>query len=375
MFLGIDASTYFEVLAKKPRYVVEGKEIEPLSYLHDHNGVNSMRIRLWINPFSQTGEPYHGGTNDWDTYVKLARLAMSKGYRILLDLHYSDFWCDPSKQTLPKSWASLSLEEVGDKVYEYTKQVLLDSRKENIDVQAVQLGNEITNGMLWPLGKINWDPMKKVRSGYEDLSFLLKKASKGAKEAWPGLPRIVHLERSGDKELHEEFYREIIANGVDFDIIGLSYYPYWHGTFDMLFANSDNLAAKFHKPIWIVETGYGFTMAPFIDSENNGANLIGEDFFNNSKEKVYKPYPLTLEGQKEFVEELIKRSKAHSIESVYYWEPLWLPMRGLEWASLAGEKYINETNKPTHNEWANQCLFDYNGNATPALFTYKIKID
>lgn len=372
MFLGIDSSTYFEVLAKGPHYFAKGEEVEPLSYLHNQNKVSSMRIRLWIDPYSEEGESYHGGTLDWEAFEKLAHLSMSKGYRILLDLHYSDFWCDPSKQTLPKSWMGLSLEEVGHKVYEYTKKVLLDCKASGIDLQAVQLGNEITNGMLWPLGKINWDPIKKVRTGFEDLSFLLSNASRASKEVWPSLPRIIHLERSGDKDLHEEFYREIIKNGVDFDIIGLSYYPYWHGTFDMLFANSDNLMAKFHKPIWIVETGYGFTMAPFVDDGNHGANLICEDFFNNTKDKVYKPYPLSPEGQKEFVVELIKRSKEHSIQSVYYWEPLWLPLPGLEWASLAGEKYIDETNKPTNNEWANQCLFDYQGEATSALFAYKL---
>jgi arabinogalactan endo-1,4-beta-galactosidase len=370
MFLGMDPSSYLEELEKKPRYYVKGKEVEPLSYMHDNNNVSSLRLRLWLNPFSEKGEPYHGGTNDWKSFVKLAHLGMSKGYSILLDLHYSDFWCDPSKQTLPKSWKNLSLQEVGEEVYEYTKGVVINCKKEGIKLKALQIGNEITNGMLWPLGKIDWDPVNKKRIGWENLSFLLSKASKGAREADSNLPLIVHLERSGDKDLHEEYYREIINRGVDFDIIGLSYYPYWHGTFDMLFANIDNLKAKFHKPVWIVETGYGFTMAPFISNANDGANLISEKFFE--AKDVYKPYPLTMDGQKEFVEELIRLSILHDVKAIYYWEPLWLPLPGIEWASIAGEEYIHETNKPTHNEWANQCLFDYDGHATPAFFSYKI---
>lgn len=372
MILGIDPSTYLEVGEKNPHYYVKGKEVEPLSYLHDANKVQGMRLRLWIDPFSPKHEPYHGGTNNFESFSKLAHIGMSKGYSILLDIHYSDFWCDPSKQTLPKSWQGLSFEEVVTNVYQYTKEVLIKCRADGIVLSSCQIGNEITNGILWPLGKIDWDPIAKKRTGWDHLATILKAGIKGAREIMPSLPLIIHLERSGDLAMHEEYYREIISRGVDFDIIGLSYYPYWHGTFKMLFDNIDNLESKFHKPVWIVETGYGFTMAPFIDNGNDGANLISEDFFTNNKDTVYRPYPLTKDGQNEFVQELIRQAPLHKVEAIYYWEPLWLPLPGLEWASQAGEEYIHETNKPTHNEWANQCLFDYEGKATPALFSYKI---
>jgi arabinogalactan endo-1,4-beta-galactosidase len=121
MILGIDPSTYFEVQAKDPHFFYQGKEVEPLSLLHDHNGCAVMRIRLWIDPYDENGKPYHGGTNDWPAFLKLAKLGMSKGYTIMLDFHYSDFWCDPSKQTMPKSWQGLSVKEVAGKVYAYTR--------------------------------------------------------------------------------------------------------------------------------------------------------------------------------------------------------------------------------------------------------------
>lgn len=370
MFLGIDASTQKEVDAKNPHYFYEGKEIDPWVFLHDHNDVKSMRLRLWIDPYDEKGNPYGGGTNDFPTFVELAKRALKDGYQILLDIHYSDFWCDPGKQFLPKSWRGLSLAETCSMMYEYTKKTLLDLKKEGIEISYIQIGNEITNGMLWPLGKLGDKDENGVRTGYGNLSLLLKSGIKAAREVLPTAKLVIHLERSGDKEAHEEFFREIAKRNVDFDIIGLSYYPYWHGTFDMVFANVDNLKAKFDKPIWIVETGYGFTMEPFVSNGNYGDNLISEAFFKQTN--VYRPFPLTKEGQHDFVHTLIDKAREHHVGAIYYWEPFWLPLPGLEWASVAGETYTGETNKPTHNEWANQCLFDYEGNATPALDAYKI---
>jgi arabinogalactan endo-1,4-beta-galactosidase len=372
MKLGIDASTYFEVLAKKPHYFYKQQEVEPLSFLKVHNGLTSFRIRLWLNPFSKEGKAYGGGTDDWPTFLKLAKLVNSLGYGVLLDFHYSDFWCDPAKQTLPKEWANYTLEETCKALYAYTKNILTKCVNENIKLSGIQIGNEITNGMCWPLGKLNWIKEGVVREGYDALAMLLKSGIKAAREVTPSIPLIIHLEKSGDLLLHQEFFSEITKRNVDFDVIGLSYYPYWHGTFAMFFKNVSNLKALFKKPIWIVETGYGFTMAPFIDSENGGANLISEDFFKKNEGTVFKPYPLTKEGQRDFIKELVRLSNINGIDYIYYWEPLWLPLKGLEWASIEGERYIHETNKPTHNEWANQCLFDYEGNATPALDEFKL---
>jgi arabinogalactan endo-1,4-beta-galactosidase len=119
-------------------------------------------------------------------------------------------------------------------------------------------------------------------------ALFLSAGSKACHEVMPKAETIIHLERSGALELHQEFFEEITAHHVDFDIIGLSYYPYWHGTFDMLFANIENLKAKFHKPIMIVETGYGFTLESYIKNANNGANLIDENFIkNNANSRLY----------------------------------------------------------------------------------------
>ena len=370
MFLGIDASTQIEVDEKKPHYYYAGKEVDPWVFMHKHNDVKSMRLRLWLNPYDEDGNPYGGGTVDFDKWKKMAKRANEIGYDVLLDIHYSDFWCDPGKQFIPKAWRNLSAEEVAIKLYEYTKEVLLEIKKEGIKISSIQIGNEITNGMLWPLGKLGEKDSTGVRSNYDNLALFLRNGIKGAREIMPEAKLVIHLEKSYDVETHEEFFREVIKRNVEFDIIGLSYYPYWHGTFPMFFKNVENLKAKFNKPIWIVETGYGFTMEPFVMNGNYGDNLISEDFFK--QENVYHPYPLTKDGQKDFITNLIKLSKEHDIEAIYYWEPFWLPLDGLCWATEAGEKFTGETGKPTHNEWANQCLFDYDGNATPALDVYKV---
>lgn len=371
MFLGVDCSTQCEVDAKNPHYFYGQKEIEPWHFLREHNGVKMMRLRLWLDPYSESGEPYGGGTNDFPTFLQLARRALKEGYTILLDFHYSDFWCDPGKQTLPKAWRGLSLEEVGSKLYAYTKATLLACQKEGIAIAAIQIGNEITNGFLWPLGKLTYVAKEKPREGYDALSFLLKKGIQACREVLPKALLMIHLENSGNLPLHQEFYGEIAKRGVEYDIIALSYYPYWHGLFPAFFANVENLKAKFHKPIWIVETGYGFTMEPFIFGGGFQDNLISEAFFQKN-ENVHRPYPLTKQGQKDFVIALLQKAKEHGIEGIFYWEPTWLPLPGLEWASKAGERYTHEEEKPTANEWANQCLFDYEGKATPALDEFKL---
>lgn len=370
MILGIDASTQLEVDAKNPVYRYKGEQVEPWSFLYEHNGVSYMRLRIWLDPYDEEGRPYGGGTNDYAATVKLAKRALKIGYKILIDFHYSDFWCDPSKQCIPKAWKGLSLDEIAVKLHDYTYKTLSDLRKDGVEVSAVQVGNEITNGTLWPLAKLGDPNPNGPRNGYDNLAKVLIAGCSAVHEFDPSIPRVIHLEKSGAKALHEEYFTEITKRGVEFEIIGESFYPYWHGTFEMVFGNIDNLKEKFHKPVWIVETGYGFTLEPYILSENNGANLIDAEFFK--QKDTFLLYPLTLEGQRDFIKNLLIHAKEHGVEAVMYWEPLWLPLPGLEWASKVGEEYIHETHKPTHNEWANQCLFDYNGDATPGLDEFKL---
>ncbi|MBR5797950.1 MAG: glycosyl hydrolase 53 family protein [Clostridia bacterium] len=365
MILGIDVSTYPEELEQGARYFDGDVEIDPLDAFRA-NGVDFMRIRLWNDPRSATGEPYLAGTCDLDHYIRLAKLAKSRGYRLLLDFHYSDFWADPGKQVMPKSWQGLTLDELCQAVYRFTCRVLTEAREADVAPDMIQVGNEITNGMLWPLGKLEVDGQ---RGNYEGFCRLVDAGCRACREVLPHAKIVLHLERSHDQAVYREFFTEMQRAKIDYDVIGASYYPYWHGTPDELFANLDACRA-FGKEIMVVELGYGFTTEAYCLGGEAKRLVI-------DAERAYVPgftekYPLTPEGQAAFIRDFLARARAHKIDGVFYWEPLWLPGENICWASPAGQQYIHEEGKSTANEWANQCLFDYDGKKLPAFDEYSI---
>ena len=154
MILGIDVSTYLEQQRlTHQKYYKNGKEVDPFA-LFKENGVSIIRGRIWNNPYDEEGNPYLGGTNDVDSFIELAKKLKGYGFHYIVDFHYSDFWADPSKQFLPKSWRNLSYEQLLIEVYNFTKESLLKIKANDIDVVMVQIGNEITHGVLWPFGKL-----------------------------------------------------------------------------------------------------------------------------------------------------------------------------------------------------------------------------
>lgn len=369
MILGIDVSTYFEEMASNAKYYENDRLVEPLELFYQ-NGVEYMRIRVWNNPYDENNVPYLGGTCDVDNFIKLSKLAISKGYKILLDFHYSDFWADPGKQILPKEWSNLTIDELENKIYEFTVDVLKRAKDAGVNVELVQIGNEITNGMCWPIGRLIEDSNKDTRSNYHSLVRLLKKGIKGAKEVFPNIKIVLHLEKSYDQKIYYEFFNKMREYNVEYDIIGASYYPYWHGTFEAFFNNMNMCQKEFNKDIMVMELGYGFTLEDYIKTNNGTAHLVVNDS-NLDSFNFNKPYPLTKEGQRDFIKEFLRLAKINNIKGVFYWEPLWIPGENICWASKEGQKYIKEEGKTTRNEWANQCLFDYEGKATPAFYEFK----
>ena len=364
MILGIDTSTYLEELSHGARYYDGTLEIDPLNAFAS-NGVNYMRIRVWNDPHSPEGEPYLAGTCDLDNYVKLGKLAKAKGYHLYMDLHYSDFWADPGKQFIPKAWADYSLDELADAVYDFTCHCLNTAIREGVAPEMIQVGNEITNGILWPIGKLEVDGK---RGNYESLTKLLSAGAKACREILPEAKIMLHLERSNDKEVYQEFFSEMERAGVEFDVIGASYYPFWHGLPEELF---DNLRAcrKFGKEIMIAELGYGFTTEGYFLKGKECRLVVDESL--SRVPGFTDVYPMTPEGQRDFIHYIMKRAREEGIDGIFYWEPLWIPGEGICWASEAGQRYIHEEGKSTHNEWANQCLFDYEGRKLPAFDEFK----
>ena len=370
MLLGIDVSTYFEEEAVGAKYFCDGKEFDPLKAFIDQ-GVNCMRIRVWNDPYSEDGKPYLGGTNDVDTFIKLGKLAKKYGYSILLDIHYSDFWVDPIKQTVPKAWQGLPFNKIVENVYQFTKDCLVKAKENDLDIPYIQIGNEITNGILWPYAKL--DSSTKPRGGYDKLAEILIAGIKASKEIYPDIKTIIHLERSYDAETFEEYFSSIIALGVEFDIIGMSYYPTWHKSFKELFHNVDNCHAKFHKEVMIMETSYGWTFEDYLPGHELDYQMVLNTKILKELD-IHLDYPISPEGQKQYIIDLIEQSKKHDVIGIFYWEPMWIPHNeDLCWASKEAQKYIGEENRSTRNEWANQCLFDYQGNMLPAFKEYKVK--
>lgn len=368
--LGMDFSSLEETESLGGAFYQNGARGDLVELLRQ-NGTNAARLRLWADPFSQTFEPYGAGNCDLACVMRLARRAKAQGMRFLLDIHYSDFWCDPGRQLPPKAWASLGLNELCDRVYAYTRAVLLTLEEANLAPDMVQVGNEITNGMLWPLGRLSDPEPGGKRTGYENLSRLINAGCKAVREQSKARV-MLHLERSGDNAVWREWFDELIARGADFDVIGASYYPYWHGSFEQLEHNLNDMIARYGKDIMVVETAYAFTSAHF-DPAREGANLVINDAikcFDGSD----APYPLTKQGQIAFVERLlalVKGLDGGRGKGVYYWEPAWLPLNGSTWATEAARAYMNEGHKAGGNEWANQCIFDYEGGAAPALEAWK----
>ena len=361
MILGIDTSTYLEELEHGARYFDGECEIDPLDAFVA-NGVNWMRIRIWNNPRSLEGEPYLAGTCDLDHYVRLAKLAKSKGFHILMDLHYSDFWADPGKQFIPKAWQNLSIDEMEKAVYDFTENCLNVAKENGVQPEMIQIGNEITNGILWPVGKIYDDATGKRE--YANFVRLIGAGCSAVRNNCPNAKIVLHLERTNDKQVYQEFFNEIEKAGIEFDVIGASYYPYWHGTPSEVFSNL-NACKHFGKEIMIVELGYGFTDKGYILNGEEVRIVLDPERANIPG--VSDIYPMTPEGQAEYIGFIIETAKEYGIDGIFYWEPLWLPGEGICWSSEEGQKYIHEEGKSTANEWANQCLFDYEGRKLPAF--------
>ncbi len=363
--VGMDVSTLIDLESEGAKFYDEGKEGELLSILKA-NGVNSIRIRLWRDPYDENGESYGAGTCDLTHALALGKRIKEAGMHFLLDIHYSDFWADPNRQLLPKGWQNYSFDQIIVAVKAYSEAVLTAFRLQDCMPDMIQVGNEITNGILWDHGRLICHE-DRTCSGYDNLCAILKSAIDGIKNV-TDCPLCIHLERSFDNFRYREYFDHLVANQVRFDAIGVSYYPYYHHSIDELCSNLSDMAQRYGKDIYVVETSYAFTQKHF--NPESKPLVVGEDF--KMEEGQTLPYPLTIEGQKLFCEELLKRLvNIDHFKGIYYWEPAWIPSPKGTWASEGARRYIHEEYKGGGNEWANQCLFDYSGHSLPALKVFK----
>lgn len=357
---GMDVSSLKELEELGAKYYKDGEEKELLEILREY-GVNSIRLRLWNDPYSESGAAYGAGTSDLNTTMELARRVLDKGFGFLLDLHYSDFWADPGKQRVPKAWRGMSVEQLETAVYDFTRETLLVLREHQVFPTMIQVGNELSNGLLWPYGRV---------PEYDNIARFINAGIRAVRSVDKELPIMIHLDNGGNNALYREWFDEFIKRGEDFQVIGLSYYPFWHGTLQQLEDNMRDISARYGKELIVAEVSMGHTLEDYGEYEKLSAEARkGMAAKPDLAEKI--EYPMTPEGQSDFMEDFLTRiSGVKGCRGFYYWEPGWLPVPGSGWANEDALAYIEE-NGPGGNEWANQALFDYDGHALRALETIR----
>ena len=327
--MGADLSLLKHTQDHGVEYKESGQVKDPLLIFKDH-GWNYVRLRLFLAPDGSDGQ-----VNTLSYTLQLARRIKDAGLRLLLDLHYSDGWADPGHQVIPAEWKELPHPQLVERVECYTRETVSAFRREGCTPNIVAVGNEIMNGMMWPAG----GPLTS-ETKWDSLADLVNAGIRGVKESDPadGVKIMIHIDKGGDKSASRWFFDNLLRRGVTFDLIGLSYYPFWHGSLADLAKNLASLSDTYKKDIMVVETGY--------DTRGVEGKL---------------PFPLTPDGQKAFLEELIRTVAATPNgrgRGVFYWQPEWI--MGRKW------------NAPGWSgTWENRALFDHSGNMLPAMDAYE----
>ena len=315
-----------------------GKPIENLLPFLRQEGMNAMRVRVFVNPEYYKGEDADpNACQTIENVIPLCKRIKQEGMALMLDFHYSDTWADPAKQYTPKVWEGLDDGELAQALYDYTRQSLLTLGEAGITPDFIQTGNEISYGMLWgPEGTPEEDQRKTFMgrdANWERLGELLRSAGKACREVCPDAEIVLHTERTGDIPVQENFYREMERMEIDYDIIGLSYYPYFHGPLSSLDNSLSALESDFPgKDIMVVETGYSYRW------EVPGTNCPVD-------------YPYSEEGQANFAKDLVDMLRAHEkVDGLFWW---WMEYNAFN-TDLSG--------------WYNAPLFDsMTGRVLPAL--------
>lgn len=351
--MGVDVGMLGEVEELGAEFTSDGVPGDALEILAA-GGATTVRLRLWNDPYDAEGNPYGGGTNDLARTIELAQRADALGMDVLLDIQLSDWWADPGTQTKPKAWRTLSSDELVTAVHDYVQESVGAMAAAGVAPSIVQIGNEISAGVLWDDGKVG-----DRNEDFTRLGQLLQAGVDGAREAVPGVETALHLDMGGDNALYRWWFDGITDAGVDFDIIALSYYPFWHGTMGELKVNLNDISARYDKDVLIVETAYGWTT-----EDGDG---LGNSFYLT--EEATGGYPASVDGQSDFLRDLrevVADVPGGRGRGVIWWEPTWLPVEGANWGTEAG-KVDNDDSGTLNNPWDNQTLFDWSGEALDTI--------
>lgn len=322
-----------------------GNTVSDVIAFFKQEGMNAMRVRLFVDPTQDSDKAV---CQDLEYVKTLGKRIKDAGLSFLLDFHYSDTWADPGKQWTPNDWKDLNDADLANKVYEYTKDCLQQLKEAGAEPDMIQTGNEISYGILWGTKAIaDGNNINRCYTNSPDANWnrffnLLKKAGQACREECPNAKIIIHSERTPKPSVLTDYFDRMKTAGIDYDVIGLSYYPEHHGNLTTLETALTSLENKnYGKDIMIVETGYSYAWS------------IGGTFDYQST------YPYTEEGQRQFTADLITKLNAHtSVKGLFWWWP------------------EDNGNNSVTNKWWNAALYDHStGKPYAALYELKNFMD
>lgn len=366
-YRGMDASAVLALENSGVKYYNFDGEEQDVFMTLAQAGVNYIRLRVWNDPYDENGNGYGGGNNDVATAITLGQRATKYGMKVCIDFHYSDFWADPKKQFVPKAWEGMEIEEKADALYDFTLDSLTQLLEAGVDVGMVQIGNEINNGMSGETDVAN------IRK-------LLTAGSKAVREAAVNSGKeilvAIHYTNIDDMKKLDTLLTGLQVKEIDYDIVGLSFYPYWHGTIEDLKNAIIHIRDTYGKKVYVAENAYCYTAE---DGDGSANSVEGTD-------DLAEGYSASVQGQANEVRDVCAAASEAGAEGVFYWEGTWIPVGpadadnsalwekyGSGWASSYASGYDPKDAGQYYGgcSWDNQAMFDFTGHPLASLKVFK----
>jgi len=364
-YKGVDISSILSLENSGIRFYNNGQQQDIFQMLAGV-GVNCIRVRIWNTPRTTSGKTYGGGNNDLEVAKEIGKRAAAVGLPLFVDFHYSDFWADPGKQSIPKDWKNFDLDKRVFEIYRFTKGCLEWLLQNGSYISMVQIGNETTCFMC----------------GDKNMTNVMKMMSNGAKAVRDINRNILialHFTNPNKSDTMLWYASQLASARVDYDVFATSYYPYWHGTVDNLKWTLGEVANRYGKKVLIAEYSY-----PYTDAAKTSDNCNYGSVTSRTSGTTFR-YQISVAGQTQCIRDMYAaiRSTRNGI-GAFYWEPAWIAPKansdyerrqiweryGSSWATTAAAEYDSSADRSVTGgtSWDNQAVFDQNGNALSSIW-------